>query len=43
MFFNEDVINEVFQDWNILYMKEYEVGRFDRSKRLWELAMQPGD
>ena len=40
MFFNEDVIKEVFKDWDILHMEEYTVGRFEKPKLLWEVALK---
>jgi len=40
MFFDEQMLREIFADWDIINLKEYSVGRFDRPKTLWEAAVQ---
>jgi ubiquinone/menaquinone biosynthesis C-methylase UbiE len=39
-FFNKAVLEELFLDWEVKYMFEYEMGRYENTKVLWEIAVK---
>jgi ubiquinone/menaquinone biosynthesis C-methylase UbiE len=41
-FFNEEQLRELFKNWNIKYIKEYDINRYKVSKILWEIAIEKG-
>ncbi len=39
-FFDENQLKELFKNWNIKYINEYEMNRYKVSKVLWEIAIE---
>ncbi len=42
-FFDEEAIKKLFEDWQIRYLREYEMLRYEYPKMLWEVAANKQD
>ena len=39
-FFDKEQLEELFIDWEVKYINEYEMNRYENSKMLWEMAVK---
>ena len=40
-FYNEDIIRDVFREWDITSVEEYETEKFSRRKAVFEMLIEP--